>query len=339
MKKSLLLPILAVAFFGAQAGAAEMCLWPSGDCWPVGDERDNCSRNGWIFDGGTQGEGTACSGGTFTGTGKDQNPPTGSATSLGCCKWDTETKCWDVFDSEAVSDCSGGDNQFWSSACPDKQGTCPGGAPNPGTSSGSGGGGSGNFCNYGTCVGGDGYGCAEGGCYPVDGSCTGGTLVEVCPAGTLPPKIEEQGGYPTGTVEYCRWSDPDSCWPLAAADRSECEQYGSIYTDVPKSGEGEGKRCEGGTWIGGKDPNQSSSIRQLSLSVTSNIIKAIHNGINLQLMGSAKVQVYDLKGNLVRSLELAKGSYNVQFSDMARGTYIVRVAGGAWKQTVAVPVK
>jgi len=52
-------------------------------------------------------------------------------TSLGCCKFATDPtgKCWDVYEAEKVTDCSGGENQFWPGACPDGQGTCPGGAP------------------------------------------------------------------------------------------------------------------------------------------------------------------------------------------------------------------
>jgi len=66
-------------------------------------------------------------------------PPTydgGSKPSLGCCKWANTTtnpdgKCWAVSDAAEAADCQTGDNQFWSSACPDGQGTCPGSAPTP----------------------------------------------------------------------------------------------------------------------------------------------------------------------------------------------------------------
>jgi len=60
------------------------------------------------------------------------------------------------------------------------------------TSSSSGGGGAGDFCNYGTCVGGSGWSCTSGGCYrmPVDDNCVNGTLVSTCPAGTKPPSAD-----------------------------------------------------------------------------------------------------------------------------------------------------
>ena len=45
------------------------------------------------------------------------------------------------------------------------------------------------YCNYGPCVGGSGYGCADGGCYPkkAGDTCSGGSIVTKCPAGTVPP--------------------------------------------------------------------------------------------------------------------------------------------------------
>ncbi|MCL2260375.1 MAG: T9SS type A sorting domain-containing protein [Fibromonadales bacterium] len=61
-----------------------------------------------------------------------------SRTSLGCCKWadtDKPGTCWDIWsddpDGEAqVTDCKGGENQYWDSACPNQgSGNCPGGSP------------------------------------------------------------------------------------------------------------------------------------------------------------------------------------------------------------------
>jgi len=109
-----------------------LCLWNgSGDCWPLVDQetRNNCAKNAWIFNGGTQGEGTLCKGGTFV-CGKDNSPPTSIATSLGCCRWYTEpNKCWDVYNEddkyECMDDPDGNGNRFWSAKCPDKSGTCP----------------------------------------------------------------------------------------------------------------------------------------------------------------------------------------------------------------------
>jgi len=118
----------------------------------------------------------------------------------------------------------------------------------------------GEFCNCGPCTpGSDPYGCEDGGCYWKSGQPGGvcGTYcpeVAVCPAGTLPPQIELEGGYPTGEKEWCRWAD--SCWPIANGKRDECiAANASVYTKVPSTGESkaanDGKQCEGGTWVAG----------------------------------------------------------------------------------------
>jgi len=112
----------------------DMCLWSAGgDCWPVPDATSgktvaDCEALAWHFRGGTQGEGTFCAGGTFV-AGKTDTPPTSGGPSLGCCKWSTETQCYDVYTQTEVTDCGYGSNQFWAGACPDKQGTCPSGPP------------------------------------------------------------------------------------------------------------------------------------------------------------------------------------------------------------------
>jgi hypothetical protein len=57
-------------------------------------------------------------------------------------------------------------------------------------------------------------------------------------------------------LEYCRWTNGE-CWQIADDDeRDNCEEYGSIYTDVPSTGIGVGKKCQGGKWTGeGRNPD------------------------------------------------------------------------------------
>jgi len=139
MKRILALPLFAMAAFVSQASGAVMCLYPSGDCWP-GPTVEDCNKSyGWVFNGGKQGEGTFCEGGTYdkesTTNKKNEDPPTasgGAPTSKGCCRFAASDKyplCYDVFSTGEASDCQTGSNTFWSSACPDKQGGCPTGTP------------------------------------------------------------------------------------------------------------------------------------------------------------------------------------------------------------------
>ena len=114
---------------GGKCAEGTMCLWnEGGDCGPLSDsDRTSCEYFAWVFKGGNEGKGTLCKGGTFiNGCGKNNNPPTTVITSKGCCKWETETKCWDIFTDEDITNCRDGSNKYWFSACPEpKDGTCP----------------------------------------------------------------------------------------------------------------------------------------------------------------------------------------------------------------------
>jgi hypothetical protein len=129
----------------------------------------------------------------------------------------------------------------------------------------------GDYCNCGECVGSksEGWACNSGGCYKKadqEGEVCGQYCpeVETCPAGTIPPKVVENGGYPpSGSITYyCRWEK--SCWSITGSTAS-CEKDGYLYTDVPPGGRSssvdDGKQCEGGTWTGkGKTDNPDRTV-------------------------------------------------------------------------------
>jgi len=100
----------------------------------------------------------------------------------------------------------------------------------------------------------------------------------------------------------------------------------------------------GGTSSTGEGNDNSSSSGDvspivLSQTVLSNGLNAMQNAVNLQAAGKATVQIFDLKGNAVRTLGFAQGSYVVQMADLPKGLYLVKASSGGWKQTVTVPVK
>jgi len=139
MRKILSLPLFAAMALASQAwGATDMCLWDAaGACWPLADADavTNCKTNGWLFDGGTQGEDTFCAGGTFTGQGKTNTPPTSAVPAIGCCHWDSQPAghCFNIYEAADATNCGSGANTYWAgSACPAKNGDwydCPTGAP------------------------------------------------------------------------------------------------------------------------------------------------------------------------------------------------------------------
>jgi endoglucanase len=73
--------------------------------------------------------------------------------------------------------------------------------------------------------------------------------------------------------------------------------------------------------------------------VHSNALNSVNNGVNLQVMSNATIQIFDLKGKAVRTLKFKPGNYVVQLADLPRGLYIVKATSQSWKQTVKVLVK
>jgi len=73
--------------------------------------------------------------------------------------------------------------------------------------------------------------------------------------------------------------------------------------------------------------------------VHSNSLSPMNNGVNLQVMNNAAIQIFDLKGNAIRTLRFEPGNYVVQLADLPRGLYVVKATSASWKQTVKMMVK
>jgi len=50
------------------------------------------------------------------------------------------------------------------------------------------------------------------------------------------------------------------------------------------------------------------------------------------------VNIFDLKGNIVRTLNFAHGNHLVQLNGLPQGLYIVKASSGSWSKTIKVPV-
>jgi len=77
-----------------------------------------------------------------------------STEATGCCKWADPEKnpdgmCWTLYTEKEATDCKTGTNSYWTGACPNAQGGCPGGATSSGsTGSSSSAGGSSEYCKW-----------------------------------------------------------------------------------------------------------------------------------------------------------------------------------------------
>jgi len=96
-------------------------------------------------------------------------------------------------------------------------------------------------------------------------------------------------------------------------------------------------------------PASSSSSKESSSSTTtpiaspqpafSNSLTAMQNSINLQVAREATFKVFDLKGNMVRSLNFTQGSHTVSLGDLSKGLYIVKAQFGSQSEILRVPVR
>jgi len=73
--------------------------------------------------------------------------------------------------------------------------------------------------------------------------------------------------------------------------------------------------------------------------VHSNALNSVSNGVNLQVVRNASLKVFDLKGNMVRSLKFTQGSHTVSLTDLPKGLYIVKAQFGSQKEILRVPIK
>jgi endoglucanase len=70
----------------------------------------------------------------------------------------------------------------------------------------------------------------------------------------------------------------------------------------------------------------------------SNTLSAMQNAVNLQITGDAVIQIFNIKGNVVRILNYAEGNYVIPLGDLPTGLYIARASNASWQKTVKVNV-
>jgi formylglycine-generating enzyme required for sulfatase activity len=71
---------------------------------------------------------------------------------------------------------------------------------------------------------------------------------------------------------------------------------------------------------------------------TTNMAEQIKNGMNLQAVNGASVEIYGIKGNLINSQNYASGVYTLSYANMPKGIYLVKVNFGNSVKILRVPV-
>jgi formylglycine-generating enzyme required for sulfatase activity len=77
----------------------------------------------------------------------------------------------------------------------------------------------------------------------------------------------------------------------------------------------------------------------LSQIATSNLAVQIKNGVNLQVVSDAAVEIYSIKGNLINRQNYKSGIYTLSLTNLPRGIYLIKVRfGGSDMKILRVPV-
>jgi formylglycine-generating enzyme required for sulfatase activity len=153
--------------------------------------------------------------------------------------------------------------------------------------------------------------------------------------------------YATNANGGSTYLPPDSVGVVQVVSSSSARSSSSVagssssasgdIIDPSSSSSSEDINISGGESSSSSDGEISPVI--LSQGCLSNGLNAMQNAVNLQAAGNATIQIFDLKGNAVRTLGFAQGNYVVSMADLPRGLYIVKASSGSWKQTVRVPVR
>jgi hypothetical protein len=64
----------------------------------------------------------------------------------------------------------------------------------------------------------------------------------------------------------------------------------------------------------------------------------MQNAVNLQAMHGTILKIFDLNGNVVRTMKFEPGNYIVPLGDLPSGMYIARASNASWQKTVKVNV-
>jgi len=86
---------------------------------------------------------------------------------------------------------------------------------------------------------------------------------------------------------------------------------------------------------GGEDPTPTV----LPQPVFANSLNAMQNSVNLQVTREATFKVFDLKGNMVRSLKFSQGNHTISLDDLPKGLYVVKAQFGSQREILRVPVR
>jgi len=83
--------------------------------------------------------------------------------------------------------------------------------------------------------------------------------------------------------------------------------------------------------------SEITPIRLAQIVVNNNILQ-INNGINLQVINNAVIEIYNLNGKLIGKYNFDRGVYNVSLGYLTKGLYVIKATFGSEKKIVRTSV-
>jgi hypothetical protein len=96
-----------------------------------------------------------------------------------------------------------------------------------------------------------------------------------------------------------------------------------------------------GTPVSSSSSSSSSGgpVPVLPQALYSNGANIQANGIYLQVMNNAKLELFDLRGKSVKKMNFSSGVYSVQLNDLPKGLYLAKVSFGSERKILRVPLR
>ena len=87
------------------------------------------------------------------------------------------------------------------------------------------------------------------------------------------------------------------------------------------------------------ESSSSGTVTPVAVNIpNANVVQVIKNGVSLQAINNATLEVFNLKGNSVRRLNLTSGTWSIQFGDLPKGLYLVKISFGSERKILRIPV-
>ena len=124
-------------------------------------------------------------------------------------------------------------------------------------------------------------------------------------------------------------------WKEPAANSTTYNQGASTYIPPVAAPSSSSRASSSSSRASSSSAEVSPILPQI---VTNSLAVQIKNGVNLQVVNGAAVEIYGIKGNLIKKQNYKAGIYKLSLVNLPKGIYLVKVQFGGDMKILRVPV-